>query len=238
MTTAARTTTTHEGHDWRAGATTSARSSVARVFLLSPANCNGRRGLQVASPRSAFGVATQLASQDGVPLGELFSFMSGLYFRGKITYARRFAASPDPTNPVVGAGIHIITSNAGLRSPETRITRTALQAMASGDIDPRNESYRRPLELSAAALAQELGECEVVLLGSIASPKYVDVLVGIFGDRLLFPVDFVGRGDMSRGGLLLRRSAEGRELEYIPVAGASRRGGRPPKLDPSWRAPR
>lgn len=214
------------------------KTPTARVFLLSPANCNGRRGVQLASPRSAFGVAARLASSEGVELGELFSFVSGLYFRGKLTYARRFASPPDPTNPIVGSGIHIITSNAGLRSPDTRVTREAFLSLASGDIDVGNAAYRRPLEQSAAALARELGHCDVVLLGSIASSKYVDVLLGVFGDRLLFPLDFVGRGDMSRGGLLLRRAAEGQQLDYIPVAGASRRGARPPKLDPRWRAPR
>jgi hypothetical protein len=71
-----------------------------------------------------------------------------------------------------------------------------------------------------------------VLLGSIASPKYVDVLLDVFGDRLHFPLDFVGRGDMSRGGLLLRQATAGVELEYGPVRGAVRRGTRPPKLPP------
>ncbi len=95
-----------------------------------------------------------------------------------------------------------------------------------------NELYRRPLEQSARALHESLGDVPVVLLGSIASPKYVDVLLGIFGERLCFPVDFVGRGDMSRGGLLLRHVAAGTELEYATVAGAVRRGRRPPKLTP------
>jgi hypothetical protein len=212
--------------------------AVPRVFLLSPANCGGRRGKQLVSPKSGFDVARRLASTEGVSLGELFSFVSGLYFRGKLTYARRFAALPDPPDPVIGNGIHIITSNAGLRSPDTLVTRGAVEAFASGDIDVDNAAYRRPLERSARALARALGDSEVVLLGSIASPKYVDILLGIFADRLLFPSEFVGRGDMSRGGLLLRHAAEGRELEYIPVAGAMRRGVRPPKLDPSWRAPR
>jgi hypothetical protein len=85
----------------------------------------------------------------------------------------------------------------------------------------------------ARALAERLGpETEVVLLGSIATGKYVDLLGRVFGDRLRFPGDFVGRGDMSRGGLLLRCSREGRELEYRPVAGAVRHGARPPKLEP------
>ncbi len=86
---------------------------------------------------------------------------------------------------------------------------------------------------SARALLAEIGpDCDVVLLGSIASPKYVDVLTAIFGERLLFPIDFVGRGDMSRGGLLLRHARDGVELDYVPVLGAARHGSRPPKLPP------
>ena len=83
------------------------------------------------------------------------------------------------------------------------------------------------------AIAEDIGpDCAVVLLGSIASPKYVDVLQTIFGQRLLFPADFVGRGDMSRGGLMLRCAADRQELPYIPVAGAIVNGKRPPKLPP------
>jgi hypothetical protein len=58
----------------------------------------------------------------------------------------------------------------------------------------------------------------------------VDVLLEALGDRLLFPSEFVGRGDMSRGGLMLRCVRENRELEYAPVAGATRHGKRPPRL--------
>jgi len=207
--------------------------SVPRVFLLSPANCRGTRGKQAISPRATFAVAEQLRSPEGVAIGDLFAFVSGLYFRGKLTYARRFAAPPEPANPIVAGGIQVITPNAGLRPPETRVTREALRRFSGADVHPDNAAYRRPLEQSARALAGELGgACDVVLLGSIASPKYVDVLLAIFGDRLLFPIEFVGRGDMSRGGLLLRRAADGAELDYVPVAGAVRHGARPPKLPP------
>jgi hypothetical protein len=109
---------------------------------------------------------------------------------------------------------------------------------ASVDVDAANPKYRRPLERSATALAADLSDCDVVLLGSIASPKYVEVLLEVFGERLMFPADFVGRGDMSRGGLLLRSVSSAQELEYIPVAGAVRRGQRPPKLDPATRPQR
>ena len=203
---------------------------MSRIFLLSPAHCGGKRAKQVLSPRAAFPLAEQLRSKDGARLGDIFSFVSGLYFRGKLTYARRFAA-PDNLAGPSGSGVHIITANAGLREPDTFITLNALLAFADGEVDPSNPRYRRPLERSATALADEIGpDCDVVLLGSVASPKYVDVLAGIFGERLRFPIDFVGRGDMSRGGLLLRKVQEGVELKYAPVVGTVRHGTRPPKL--------
>jgi len=209
---------------------------VPRLFILSPAHCGGRRAKQALAPGAAFPLAEGLRSRAGVPLGDLFSFVSGLYFRGKLTYARRFVLPPldegTRGNAVVGDGIYIITPTAGLRTPETPVTERAVREFACGDIDLGNAAYRRPLEASAEALAREIGDAQVVLLGSIASPKYVDILLGIFGTRLLFPAEFVGRGDMSRGGLLLRRAAEGVELDYIPVAGAARRGTRPPRLPP------
>jgi hypothetical protein len=202
-----------------------------RIFLLSPANCRGRRANQAMSPKATFALAAALRSADGAPLGDFFSFISGLYFRGKLTYARRFARPPDPANPIVGAGIHVITPTAGLRSADTAVTHAAVRAFARGDIDAGNRRYRGPLEASARMLLAEIGpDCDVVLLGSVASPKYVAVLTAIFGERLLFPIDFVGRGDMSRGGLMLRHARAGSELPYVPVVGATLHGARPPRL--------
>jgi hypothetical protein len=204
-----------------------------QIFLLSPANCGGRRASMVMSERATFELAVQLRTSAGAPLGELFAFMSGLYFRGKLAYSRAFARPPDPASPISGAGSFVITPNAGLRSIDTPVTLGALRSFAGVDIAPDNPKYRRPLETSARAIAEDVGpECAVVLLGSIASPKYVDVLLDIFGSRLLFPADFVGRGDMSRGGLMLRSVSASDELAYVPVAGAVRRGTRPPKLAP------
>ena len=203
------------------------------IFLLSPANCSGNRARIVLSERASFDLAVRLRTE-GAPLGEVFSFMSGLYFRGKLTYARAFGRAPEGSEPESG-GVFVITPNAGLRSPDTIVTADALRGFAGVDVSLDNPKYRRPLERSARALAADVGDAPVVLLGSIASPKYVDVLQGIFGDRLLFPEEFVGRGDMSRGGLLLRCAAAGEELTYVPVAGAIRHGVRPPKLDPATR---
>jgi hypothetical protein len=193
-----------------------------RVFILSPASCRGRRASQLLSPRATMPLASKLRSAGGAPLGDVFTFFSSLYFRGKLTYARHFA---------LARHIHVITPTCGLQSPDAPVTHTSILEFAAGDIDVANAHYRQPLEETASALARELGTGgEVVLLGSIASPKYVEVLGGIFGDRLRFPVAFVGRGDMSRGGLLLRQASEGVELDYVPVSGAVRHGPRPPRL--------
>jgi hypothetical protein len=191
-----------------------------RVFLLSPANCGGERAQLLLAPGAGSPLARRLRTASGAPLGEVMTFVSGLYFRGKLTYAATFGI------PLV------ITADAGLRPADTPITLASLRASARIDIDAANPRYRRPLEESARAVASLLGEDDsVTLLGSIASDKYVSVLLGIFGERLTFPVDFVGRGDMSRGGLLLRSVRAGRELDYVPVAGAVRHGARPPRLE-------
>jgi hypothetical protein len=192
-----------------------------RVFLLSPAHCGGERASLLFAPGASFELARRLRAAGGAPLGEVFSFLSSLYFRGKLTYAERFGV------PLV------ITPNAGLRPPDDRVTLSALRASARVDIDAANDRYLRPLLASARTVAETLGsDVPVTLLGSIASDKYVRALLDVFGERLTFPAAFVGRGDMSRGGLLLRAVRAGAELDYVAVAGAIRRGSRPPRLTP------
>ena len=205
---------------------------MVRVFLLSPANASGVRAQQLLSPHAGFELARRVQSAHGAPMGEVFAFVSGLYFRGKLTYARRFADVGDhPASAELGGGVLVITPGAGLRSAETHINAEALQMFAQIEIDLANPAYRKPLAASARRLARVVGDAgEVVLLGSIASPKYVDILLDVFGSRLLFPRTFVGRGDMSRGGLLLRQARAGTELDYEPVKGAVRHGQRPPRL--------
>jgi hypothetical protein len=187
----------------------------------------------VLAPRATFDLAVRLRSEQGAAIGEAFAFISGLYFKGKLTYALAFARPPDPGAALAGSGALVITPSAGLRPVETAVTADALRAFAGVDIASNDPRYRAPLVASALALDEEIGpDCEVVLLGSIASGKYVEVLQPVFGDRLVFPPDFVGRGDMSRGGLMLRCVMAGAELDYVPMAGALRHGRRPPKLAP------
>jgi len=198
-----------------------------RIFLLSPANVGGKRARMLLNPGAGFELAQRLRTGAGVSLGEVFSFMSGLYFRGKLAYARAFADAPDGQ-----AGVLIITSNRGFVSADALVTAQELRSYSNVPIDARDERYRQPLIRDALALANSSSNnSSIVLLGSIASGKYVDHLLPIFGDRLHFPHEFVGRGDMSRGGLLLRSVAANRLLTHIPVAGASRRGSRPPRLN-------
>jgi hypothetical protein len=185
------------------------------------------------NPNADFALARELRADAGVPLGEAFAFMSGLYFRGKLAYARAFARSRD------GSGVHVITPGLGLVSPDQRVRREDLMAMAEISVALEELRYREPLERDAARLGGSLeGEDAAILLGSIATDKYVGVLEDRLGPRLRFPSAFVGRGDMSRGGLMLRCVSEGRELDYAPIAGATRNGPRPPRLEPLPRASR
>jgi len=198
------------------------------TFLLSPAYCAGRRAKILLRPDSTLPIAGRLRA-GALTLGEAFSFCSGLYFRGKITYARRFA--PDAT--------FVITPTRGLQSPESVVTADLIREFAGVDIASDDVRYREPLERDLRVLAAQLpAGARVVLLGSVATGKYVDVLVQSLGRTLHFPSSFIGRGDMSRGGLLLRHAAGGVELEYsVLEPNVKRRGPRPPKLDPRTRVP-
>ena len=199
----------------------------SRVFILSPAYAGGQRARLIMSERAQFDLAQRLRT-GGATIGEVFTFLSGLYFRGKIAYAKAFARPASGTG-----GALVITPTRGLIDAETLITLDDLREFAEVDIDAEDPRYRKPLERDARRLARELSpDSEVVLLGSVATGKYVDVLLTNFKERLRFPGDFVGRGDMSRGGLMLRCVVDGQELPYITVAGAVRSGKRPPKLTP------
>jgi hypothetical protein len=202
--------------------------TASRVFLLSPARCDGERAKLLFNPHATFELAVRLREPEGAPLGDVFSFLSGLYFRGKLTYARAFATRPRKVAPV-----QVITTSRGLLTPDMPVTIGDLLEFASVDIGAGSERYLSPFKRDVEELRRGLpSTARVVLLGSIATGKYVDALVEAFGERVVFPSEFVGRGDMSRGGLMLRKAREGVELEYIPVATAVRKGKRPPKLQP------
>jgi hypothetical protein len=196
------------------------------VFLLSPASTSGERAKRLFDARAHLPLALALRSGAGAPLGDVFSFLSALYFRGKLTYARAFARPPAGL-----CGAFVIAPGEGLRDPAEPVTLARLRAYADVRVHPSEPRYLGPLVRDAEALAYLAGpHCRFVLLGSVASARYVEPLLRVFGERLLFPPDFVGRGDMSRGGLCLRCVADARELPYAPLAGAVRHGARPPRL--------
>jgi hypothetical protein len=203
---------------------------LSRLFLISPASTAGERARQLFAETARFDLALRLRSEAGVPLGEAFSFLSSLYFRGKLAYATAFA-DPAPGVP----GVLVITSREGLLRPEERFGLDRLRRLGDVDIAANDQRYREPLLRDAVAIERALKaapDSEVVLLGSVASAKYVEVLTEVFGPRLRFPSAFVGRGDMSRGGLLLRCVEDRRELDYVPVGSIPRRGQRPARLVP------
>ncbi len=218
-----------------------------KVFLLSPAIATGRRALQLAAPRAGFAAAGRLRSPEGLPIGEAFCFMSALYFRGKLAYARRFASSwagppvlLEPTEQLAqpegggresrvglqlvpdGGCILIIAPGFGLVSPEWPLTSERLRRLARTPVDPARRGYSAPLRRHVRELAARLpAAARVVLLGSIATGKYLDLLLPILGERLLFPRAFAGTGDMRRGAMMLRAAASGEELEYAAAASAA-----------------
>jgi hypothetical protein len=205
-------------------------TAAQQLFLLSPAYCGGKRATYLLHEGSTLPLAMRLA-EGTLTLGEAFTFVSGLYFRGKLGYARAFGRHNPPAL--------VITPTRGLLPPETLVTAAMLREFAAVDVDADDRRYRKPLDRSLRELMRTLdAQTRVVLLGSIATGKYVDALTRAFGERVHFPAAFVGRGDMSRGGLMLRCIASSTELEYSPLVGATQRhGARPPKLEPLPRIP-
>jgi hypothetical protein len=173
-------------------------------FLISPASLDGRRGRQLLAV-GARGVWAQRLGE-GAPIGELFSVVSSLYFRGKLAYALRFGG-PERTL--------IIAPGVGLVPPGWRVDRRAALRMARIRVRPDEEAYRRPLE---RACRRELsaGDGPVVLLGSLATDRYLAVLGPLLGERLVTPAILFGTGNMRRGSLLLAAATSGEELEYVP----------------------
>lgn len=196
-----------------------------RVFILSPANPGGIRGNYLLREGAKSDIALKLQSGSAT-LCEVYTFISGLYFRGKAAYVGRFSAPPAGV-----PGAVVIVAGVGLVPLDAVIDIEQLRAISKIDIHHENHDYREPLLRAAAMLREHAGDCDYVLLGSIASEKYVQPLLNVFGDRLLFPEAFVGRGDMSRGGLMLRCARSSEELRYVPVRSAARHGARPPKLE-------
>src|SRR5262249_31768326 len=117
-----------------------------RIFLLSPANWSGERAKLIRREAAQFPLAARLRNE-GAPLGEVFSFISGLYFRGKLEYARAYANPPAKV-----PGVVVITAARGLVSPDRIVTMEELIDLSSAPVDARDSRYRLPLEQDARLL--------------------------------------------------------------------------------------
>ena len=162
------------------------------------------------NPRARFDLAVKLQS-GGAPSVRSIRSSAACISGARSPTPGHFQSPP----PGVPASL-VITPGAGLIPPETLVTESELRTLAETDIHQDEPRYREPLERDARMLCTAAGpDCQFILLGSIATAKYMAPLLDCFGDRLVFPGDFVGRGDMSRGGLMLRCAREGRELDYV-----------------------
>jgi hypothetical protein len=202
-------------HATKASAAAGSYVGGEHVYLLSPAFSGGRRAQMLLNAEAPFGLAQRLRA-GGISLGEAFSFMSPLYFAGKLKYVSVFAR---PAGKIPGA--LIITPCRGLLPPETVVNVEALREICGEQIVAKNPKYRDPLERDLRALSEAIGaELRVVLLGSIATKKYIPLLLETLGERLMVPRKFVGMGNMQRGALMLRCSREKARLEYVAVSEA------------------
>jgi hypothetical protein len=193
---------------------------MSRVFLLSPAHSGGKRAAMLTRSTASFELARQV--QIGVAtLGDVFAFCSGLYFRGKLAYARHFVEPPQDA-----PGVLIITTSRGLVPPDTAIGLRDLAEFAAVAVDSEEPRFTEPLKATARSIASAKF-CEFVLLGSVATGKYLDTLLPILKERLLYPEEFAGRGDMSRGALLLRAVTANQELCYAPARPVKQRSAMP-----------
>ena len=121
-----------------------------RIFLLSPARLDGERARLLFHPATMFPLARALHSGGGATLGEVFSFLSGLYFRGKLAYAETFARAPKKLK----SGIFIITTNRGLLTPSTRVSLDDLAGLSESEIDHSSEQFRILLQRDAQSVTR------------------------------------------------------------------------------------
>src|SRR5688572_15452180 len=96
---------------------------LATVFLLSPASCAGTRARQLMNSRT--NPLRARLEDSGAPLGEVFTYMSSLYFRGKLAYANHFG----------GGRALVIAPGLGLVPTDRTIYLDDLKAMAQVPVD-------------------------------------------------------------------------------------------------------
>jgi hypothetical protein len=143
-------------------------------------------------------------------------------------------------------GFPLLASVAGSAPLDGAVDSIGLRALLAGDgrRDHRDGRQSRLDEADVDDALQRVRYLAYAVSGADGDPSpgahrgrsYVDPLVRAFGYRLFFPPDFVGRGDMSRGGLMLRAASSGEELTYALVEGTTLHGPRPARFTPRARA--
>src|SRR5205814_10701651 len=91
------------------------RATSHRIFLLSPAYAGGERARMILRDQAKFPLARKLHGKSGAPIADVFTILSGLYFRGKIAYANALARPARRTS-----GVLVITPTRGLTDARTR----------------------------------------------------------------------------------------------------------------------
>ena len=182
------------------------------------------RGLRLIDGSSASSLAQQLQTESGAPLCEVFAFLSSLYFRGKLAYARAFARPPHAMR-----GVFIVTPGAGLCT-KRRLSPRRPRRVCGGRGRSRNPHFVAPLLRDVQALVASASSTRASCCSAASLRQVRRAAAAGVRERLLFPADFVGRGDMSRGGLCCAPRAKASELDYLPVLGATRHGPRAARL--------
>src|SRR5438874_10005490 len=140
------------------------RATSHRIFLLSPAYAGGERARMMLRDQAQFPLARKRRAKSGAPIADVFTFLSGLYFRGKIAYANAFARPARGTS-----GVLVITPTRGLIDSRTRICLDDLREFAEVDIDQDDPRYQMPIERDARHLATKLpAHRDLLLFGRIA----------------------------------------------------------------------
>lgn len=184
------------------------RRAPSTLFLLSPANLGGERARLLTSAQARFPAAARYR-QGGLTIGEAFAWISSLYFRAKLHYARRFGSL------ATGSAVLVIAPGFGLVPEDWPLSSDRWRRLRRVPVDPRRPAFRRPLATACDELRQRLSaDDRIVFLGGLSAERYLSVLGPALGPHLLIPRDFVSRGQMQRGSLLLRAIRDDEELVY------------------------
>src|SRR5262245_13421578 len=112
-----------------------APSKPHRIFLLSPARIGGARSAMLLREQAEFDVAVRLR-QGRASIGEVYAFISGLYFRGKLAYVEAFGDVREGVPPAV-----VMVPGFGLVPPGAVLNTEQLVSTGRVEVDEGNEAF-------------------------------------------------------------------------------------------------